>query len=43
VFSCVAEIANSRKRVPATVKDVLTELENGGLVKSVAALRLPPS
>ena len=42
VFSCVAEIANSRTRVPATVEDVLTELENGGLVRSVAALRLPP-
>jgi hypothetical protein len=43
VFSCVADIANSRQRAPATVDDVLTELENVGLVRSVAALRLPPS
>src|SRR5215471_13972010 len=32
VFSCVADIANSRQRAPATVDDVLTELENVGLV-----------
>jgi DNA-binding IscR family transcriptional regulator len=43
VFSCVAEIANSRNRPPATVEDVLAELENVGLVRSVAALRTPPS
>ena len=43
VFSCVADIANSRRRAPATVDDVLTELENVGLVRSAAALRLPPS
>ena len=43
VFSCVAEIANARKREPVTVEDVLAELENVGLVRSVAALRTPPT
>lgn len=43
VFSCVQEIANSRRRAPKTVQDVLSELENVGLVASVAALRSPPS
>jgi hypothetical protein len=43
VFSCVQEIANSRQHVPRTTSDVLTELENSGLVASVAALRTPPS
>ena len=39
VYACVQEIANSRRREPETVEDVLTELENSGLVASVAALR----
>jgi predicted nucleic acid-binding protein len=43
VFSCVQEIANDRKRSPQTASDVLAELENVGLVTSVAALRSPPS
>ena len=43
VFSCVQEIANERKRSPQTAADVLAELENVGLVTSVAALRSPPS
>lgn len=43
VFSCVQENTNSRQRAPKTVQDVLAELENVGLVRSVAALRSPPS
>jgi predicted nucleic acid-binding protein len=43
VFSCVQEIANSRRRAPQTVSDILAELENSGLVASAAALRTPPS
>jgi hypothetical protein len=39
VYACVSEIANSRRRPPQTVEDVLTELERSGLVQSVAALR----
>lgn len=39
VFACVQQIADSRKRSPATVSDVLRQLENSGLVQSVAALR----
>jgi predicted nucleic acid-binding protein len=39
VYACVQEIANSRRRVPKTLEDVLTELENAGMVASVAALR----
>jgi predicted nucleic acid-binding protein len=40
VYSCVREIANSRRNPPETVDDVLAELERAGLVQSVAALRL---
>jgi len=40
VYSCVREIANSRRNPPDTVNDVLAELERAGLVQSVAALRL---
>src|SRR6266567_4393146 len=39
VFACVQQIADSRKRHPASVRDVLGELERSGLVQSVAALR----
>jgi predicted nucleic acid-binding protein len=39
VFACVQQIADSRKRRPASVRDVLGELERSGLVQSVAALR----
>lgn len=42
VYSCVQEIANSRLRSPTTAADVLAELENVGLVASVAALRSGP-
>jgi predicted nucleic acid-binding protein len=41
VFACVQDIANSRHRALCTAQDVLTELENNGLVASVAALRSP--
>jgi predicted nucleic acid-binding protein len=40
VYSCVREIATSRRDPPGTVDDVLAELERAGLVQSVAALRL---
>jgi hypothetical protein len=39
VYTCVQEIANNRSRPPKTVEDVLAELENVGLLASVAALR----
>jgi hypothetical protein len=42
VFACVQDIANCRTR-PHTAQDILAELENNGLVASVAALRSPPS
>jgi predicted nucleic acid-binding protein len=42
VFACVRDIANCRTS-PCTSEDVLSELENNGLVTSVAALRSPPS
>jgi predicted nucleic acid-binding protein len=42
VFACVQDIANCRSS-PCTAQDVLTELENTGLVASVAALRQPPA
>jgi hypothetical protein len=37
------EIANSRRRLPQTAEDILAELEHAGLVRSVTALRSPPS
>ena len=39
VFACVQQIVDSRHRRPVTMRDVLAELENSGLVQSVAALR----
>jgi predicted nucleic acid-binding protein len=42
VFACVQDIANCRIS-PQTAQDILVELENNGLVASVAALRSPPS
>ncbi len=46
VWACVQQIADSRQNPPETVDDVLRELENNGLVESMAALRggePPPS
>lgn len=43
VFSCVQQIADSRRRHPKTIDDVLSQLERHGLVQSVAALRAPRS
>lgn len=39
VYAAVQQIADSWVRPPGTVQDVLTALERGGLVRSVAALR----
>lgn len=39
VFACVQQMADSRKRRPKTVADVLGQLERHGLVQSAAALR----
>jgi hypothetical protein len=39
VWGCVQQIADSRKRRPETVGDVLSQLERSGLVRSAAALR----
>jgi hypothetical protein len=43
VFSCVQQIADSRRRHPKTIDDVLGQLERNGLVQSVAKLRQPES
>jgi hypothetical protein len=40
VWACLQRIADSRRRPPETVNDVLLQLERSGLVESVAALRL---
>jgi len=42
IFACVQDIANCRTS-PHTAQDILVELENNGLVASVAALRSPRS
>ena len=42
VYACVQDMANCRAQ-PHTAQDILTELENNGLVASVAALRYPPA
>jgi len=39
VYACVRQIADSRKRLPETIDDVLRQLEHSGLVKSAGALR----
>lgn len=39
VWSCVQQIANSWRKPPGTIGDVLASLERCGLVQSVAALR----
>ncbi|HUA27366.1 MAG TPA: hypothetical protein VMC03_00645 [Streptosporangiaceae bacterium] len=39
IWGCVQQIANSRRRRPETVEDVLGQLERSGLVQSAAALR----
>jgi len=39
VYACVQQIVDSRKRDPATIDDVLTQLEHSGLVDATAALR----
>lgn len=38
VYASVQRIADSRSSPPATISDVLVQLERGGLVESVAAL-----
>ncbi|GLW65763.1 PIN domain-containing protein [Actinomadura rubrobrunea] len=42
VWACVQQIADSRRNPPATVEDILNDLERAGLVESVAALRTRP-
>jgi predicted nucleic acid-binding protein len=39
VAACVQQIADSRTRPPQNIEDVLSQLERGGLVESIAALR----
>lgn len=39
VYGTVLQIADSRRKPPETVSDVLAQLERAGLVESVAALR----
>ncbi|SCK06287.1 PIN domain-containing protein [Streptomyces sp. WMMB 322] len=39
VYACVRQIADSMRRPPGTVSDVLDKIEKGGLVASAAALR----
>ena len=40
VWACIQQIADSRKRPPETIEDVLRQLERSGLVESVATLRI---
>ncbi|MEY9849455.1 hypothetical protein [Streptacidiphilus sp. MAP5-3] len=42
VYSCVSQIAESRRNPPETVDDVLGHMERSGLRSSVAALRSGP-
>lgn len=42
IWTCVQRIADSRIDPPETVEDVLTALENAGLIEAVAALREGP-
>ena len=39
VYACVQQIVDSRRRDPATIEDVLAQLERSGLVDATAALR----
>jgi hypothetical protein len=39
VYACVQQIVDSRKRDPATIDDVLAQLERSGLVDATAAFR----
>ncbi|MGH3381453.1 MAG: PIN domain-containing protein [Actinoallomurus sp.] len=39
VWACVQQIVDSRVNPPETIEDVLSALENAGLVESVAAMR----
>jgi hypothetical protein len=39
VWACVQQIVDSRTRRPVTVEDVLNQLAQDGLVRSVASLR----
>ncbi|MEV5144505.1 PIN domain-containing protein [Streptomyces sp. NPDC052727] len=42
VYSCVQQIAESRRNPPETVDDVLSHMERSGLRRTAAALRLGP-
>ncbi|MEU1298344.1 PIN domain-containing protein [Streptomyces shenzhenensis] len=42
VYACVQQIAESRRRPPETVDDVLSHMERSGLRRAAAALRLGP-
>lgn len=42
VYSCVQQIAESRRRPPETVDDVLSHMERSGLRRTASALRLGP-
>jgi hypothetical protein len=39
VWACMQEIANSRSNPPQDVEDVMDELENSGLIESMARIR----
>lgn len=42
VYACVQQIADSRSDPPDSTDDVMRQLENAGLVRSMAALRTDP-
>lgn len=42
VYSCVQQIAESRRRPPETVDDVLSHMERSGLRRTASALRFGP-
>ena len=42
VYSCIQEIAASRRNPPSTFDDVLEQLERSGLIEATGALRSRP-
>jgi len=43
VYSCIQEIAASRRNPPGTFDDVLEQLERSGLIEATGALRSRPA
>lgn len=43
VWACLQQIADSRRKPPETIDDIMNQLERAGLIRSVAQLRSPGS